>query len=475
VLTGFSLQRARSNLHWDTRGKSAAGREYKYYRVAGCGHNLSVPRLARLAACASILALAAGTACTSGPSKVIKIGVDLPLGGDAGRAGVPTLNGVRFYVEQHPTLDGYTVVVEARDDAVKGRSDPQQGSRNIEALAADALVLGVIGPFDSSVSRAAIPSANNAGLALISPSASSRCLTKEPFLPAALNPTRAAISCAAVGLPSPKDLRPKGGNNFFRLATTDELQGPAAADYAYKDLSLRRIAVLSDHEGYGQALAASFRSRFTRLGGVVVATRDYDPIASPDLSTFVKAAKADGAQAVYLGGVTANRACAVRAQMAPTFPAGDQAPFLGGDGIALDPACIRDAGSNAAGIYATVPAADADSIAGARATIAAFKGRFTKAAEYGPYTIAAYDATGVLYAAIHTAIQAAAGQAPTRAAVIDALRATTSYSGVLGTFGFDADGDSTLRLVAVYKSPGPNPAGAWTLAKIVDYSGALPY
>jgi ABC-type branched-subunit amino acid transport system substrate-binding protein len=161
--------------------------------------------------------------------------------------------------------------------------------------------------------------------------------------------------------------------------------------------------------------------------------------------------------------------------MAPTFPAGDATPFLGGDGIAEDPACIRDAGSNADGIYATVPAAQAESVAGAQSTIAAFKRRFTKASDFGAYTIAAYDATGVLYAAIHTAIQAAAGKVPSRESVVSALQSTTTYTGALGTFDFDADGDSSLRLVSVYKSAGPNPAARWTLSKIVDYSSTLPY
>jgi branched-chain amino acid transport system substrate-binding protein len=430
---------------------------------------------ARLAAWAALLVVFSGSACTSGPTKVVKIGVDLPLSGAAGRGGAATLNGVRFYVDHYPTLDGYTVVIESRDDAVGGRSDPQRGSRNIKDLAADPLVLGVIGPFDSSVARAAIPTANVADLALISPSASSRCLTKEPYLPAALSPSHTPITCSAAGQPAPKDLRPKGVNNFFRIAATDDLQGPAAADYAFKDLNLRRIAVLSDHEAYGQALAASFRSRFTQLGGLVVAIRDSDPTANLDLSAFMKAAKADGAQALYLGGVTANHACAIRAQMTPVFPAGDATPFLGGDGIAQDPACIRDAGANGAGIFATVPAANADSIATARSTISDFKRRFDKPGDYSPYTIAAYDATGVLYAALQAAIQAAPGQAPSRDGVLSALRSTTSYAGVLGTFGFDADGDSTLRVVSVYKSPGADPAAAWSESKAVDYSGALPY
>jgi len=61
------------------------------------------------------------------------------------------------------------------------------------------------------------------------------------------------------------------------------------------------------------------------------------------------------------------------AAVAGVFAAGEAAPFLGGDGIADDPACTQDAGANAAGIYATVPIVDAASVGSAEPVIAAFK------------------------------------------------------------------------------------------------------
>lgn len=423
-----------------------------------------------------IVGLLSAAACSlGGPTNVIKIGVDLPLNGEEGRAGTPTLNGVEFYVSQHPTIDGFTVIVDARDDAVSGAHDPVTGVGNVRAMAADAALMAVIGPFDSSMARAEIPVANVAGIALISPSASSRCLTKDPYLPAGLSPTHVEISCKAAGLPGPKDLRPSGTNNFFRLATSDDLQGPAAADYAYKTLHLLRVAVLSDHEAYGQALAAGFRTRFLKLGGSVVSHLDYDPSASIDLSAFLRHARSDGAQGVYFGGVTANHGCVLRAQMAAVFGTGTTAPYLGGDGIAEDPDCVRNAGAYAAGIYATVPAADPGNIAAATPVIAAFKRQHPNAADYGAYTIAAYDAAGVLYAALDRAIKAAGGKRPARASVIAELAATTAYAGATGAIGFDAAGDSTLRLVTVFESTGSDPAAPWTDVGSIDYSAVLPF
>lgn len=439
--------------------------------------NLGVrSRIARFVATASVALLLPAAACSSAASsKVIRIGVDLPLSGAEGKAGKPTLNGVQFFVHQHPTIDGFTVEVSALDDAVDGVHDPAAGTHNIVALAQDALVMGVIGPFDSSVARAAIPIANLNHLAMVSPTVSSRCLTKEPFLPAGLSPRGAEISCKAAGLVAPAQLRPTGTNNFFRLGTTDDLQGPAAADYAFKTLELRRMAVLSDHESYGQALASGFRARYVRLGGSVVDHVDFDPNGSMDLKAFLRHARNDGAQAIYYGGVTANHGCTLRAQMKSVFEAGEAVPFIGGDGIAQDPSCVRHAGDNAVGMYATVPALVPDTVPTAQPIIKAFKAQYRNASDYGAYTIAAYDSAGVLYAAIDRAVKAAAGKLPPREGVVAQLAATSAFAGATGTFGFDAAGDTSMRVISIFEARSADPALPWALVKAIDYTATLPY
>ena len=442
--------------------------------------NHPVPSLLRVSAVACATLLLALPACSpdgAGASapKTITIGVDLPLTGAEGQAGTSTLNGVRFFVHRHPYLDGFGITVAARDDPYSPTRDPARGVQNLQGLIADPGVLAVIGPFDSNVARAQIPVANVAHLALVSPGTSNRCLTKEPFLPSALNPARTAISCAAAHLPSPADLRPTGVNNFFRLSTTDDLQGPAAADYTRRQLHLLRMAVLTDGEAYGQALADSFRARFNRLGGSVVAQLDLDPSKPVDATAFLQGAKNAGAQGVYFGGTSSNHACVIRSQMTTVFGPDAAAPLLGGDGIALDPACIADAGATAAGIYATVPAADAPEIDSAHPVIAAFTRYYGRPDDFGPGTVAAYDATGVVYDALDRAIKAAAGNAPARDSVVAELAATTAYSGTTGVFGFDPQGDSTLRLLAIYRPASTDPDAGWTWVTTVDYSAALPY
>ena len=427
------------------------------------------------AAVAAVLLLTAGSSCLFGgpPAPVIKIGVDLPLTGAEARAAVPALNGIRYYVQQHPTLDGFAIVLSESDDSTGGLPDPNRGADNVRAFLQDPLVAAVIGPFDSNVARAEIPVTNSSLLGMVSPVTSSPCLTQDVYLPAALSLSQTAVTCKDAGLPAASDLHTSGSNNYFRLAPTDQLQGPAAADHLFRTLQLFRAAVVSDHEAYGQALADSFTRRYVSLGGSVVGRLDLDSTADP--VAFLKRVKADGAQAVYYGGVTANRGCAIRAEMLDAFGTDATIPFLGGDGIAEDPACVRDAGANFAGMYATVPAIDPRDARTAAPVIKGFKNAYPNPSAYGRYTVIAYDATAVVYDAIDHAITASGGKRPPRASVLAMLAATSGVGGATGTIRFDSNGDTTHRVISIVESPPIDRTAPWVAAGFVDYSAALPY
>lgn len=428
----------------------------------------------RLGAALILIALVVAAGCAGQPSaaprKAIRIGVDLPLTGAEARAAAPALYGIKFFVRTHPTLDGFDVILRAADDS----GDPALGAANIRAFLTDPTLLGVLGPYDAAVARQEIPVANAAGLAMVSPATSNPCLTRDVFTPARLNPSRTAISCKDAGLPGGSQLRPAHTNNFFRLTTTDELQAAAAADFAFRRLHVLRAAVITDHEVYGQGLAFAFSGRFQNLGGTVLGRMDLDP-KNPHPTGFLKAMKDAGAQVVYYGGSTINGGCAVRAEMATVFPPGESAPFLGADGIAEDPACVSAAGLNGQGIFATVPIVDADTRAAAATTIRDFKAAFGSTAAYGPYTIVAYDATAVLYAALDQAIRTAHGKLPERAAVTAAAAQISGLAGVTGTLGFDQWGDTTNRIVSLFEATGSDPRAPWKLVDAVDYSATLPY
>jgi branched-chain amino acid transport system substrate-binding protein len=422
---------------------------------------------------AAFVAFACGGGSTGSTTSkgTITIGVSLPLSGEEASQGTPTKNGVLFYVQQHPTVEGYTLKVSSKDYAVNGAPDAARGAAVMQELIADSTVLGVVGTFDSGIARASIPLANTVYLAMISPANTNPCLTKVNYTPGVLKANGQDVTCKAAGLPTPAELRKDhpDKNNYFRLATTDDLQGPANALYAFQDLHMSKIGVISNNSVYGKGIADTFTAEFTKLGGKVTNRQDYDPTNTNDFKPFLQTAKAGGATGIYYGGLTATKGCVIRNQMVGIFPTGEATPFLGGDGIAQDPSCTKDAGQNSPGIYGTVASVNPDQVASAASSIAAFKKAFTNKADYGSYTMVAYDCTGVIVAAIASAIKANNGNMPTRDAVRAAIAATQGYSGVTGTIGFDAAGDNSAKIVSLYEDKSTDPTADWAYIKAYDF------
>jgi len=425
---------------------------------------------------AALAVFACGGSSSGGGSKgTITIGVSLPLSGEEASQGTPTKNGVLFYVQQHPTIDGFTLKVSAKDYAVNGSPDATRGAAVMQELIADSTVLAVVGTFDSGIARASIPLANQVYLSMVSPANTNPCLTKTVYTPGVLRANGQDVTCQAAGLPAPADLRKAhpDKNNYFRLATTDDLQGPASSLYAYNTLNLKKMAVFSNNSVYGKGIADTFSAEFIKLGGTIVLRQDYDPANTNNFKPFLTQAQKAGAEGIYYGGLSADKGCVIRNQMAGIFPTGAATPFLGGDGIAQDPACTKDAGQNAVGVYGTVASVNADQVSSAASTIAAFKQAFPNKADYGSYTMVAYDCAGLIVAAIDKAIKANSGNLPTRDAVRAAIAGTQGYSGVTGTIGFDQNGDNAAKIVSLYEDVSTDATADWKYIKAFDF-GANP-
>jgi branched-chain amino acid transport system substrate-binding protein len=257
--------------------------------------------------------------------------------------------------------------------------------------------------------------------------------------------------------PAPSELRKGSTNNYFRIAGTDEVQGPAMAIYAYQTLKLTNVAVFSDNETFGKGVANNFQKKWEALGGKVAVRNDYDAKNTSDFKTYINAAKAGGAQGVYIGATTGNKPCIFKAQMKGIL----DVPLLGPDGFALDPQCLKDAGDNAANIYGTT--AGSDPVAGkdpaAASTIAAYQKVYTKSTDIATYTFQSYDCAILLLDAIGRAIDTAGGNKPTRAQVRDAVAQTKNFKGITGTWTFDQNGDITTPVFSYYKSDPSSPDG----------------
>jgi branched-chain amino acid transport system substrate-binding protein len=267
---------------------------------------------------------------------------------------------------------------------------------------------------------------------MISPSNTSPCLTK-------LAPSVCNFDPAA--------LRNGNANNYWRVVTTDDYQGPAMADYYYKTLNITNVAILDDSTVFGVGIAAAFEAEFKKLGGTVAKHSEYkkDQQGS-DFRSILNSFKNAGAKAVYVGGTDDQNICIPRKQMKDL---GWDVPFGGGDGIETTN-CIDQATGNEPGIYATSAGADATQVAGATQAIADFRKAFPGANDFGGYTMQAYDAANALMAAIGRAINDANGSTPTRDQVRSEMAKTKGFVGVIGTYDFDPNGDTSLKIVSIY-------------------------
>jgi branched-chain amino acid transport system substrate-binding protein len=411
----------------------------------------------------AVLSFACGGGGTTGGSSgggnkgVIKIGVEMPLSGTEGSQGQPILKGVRYAVDKvGGSIKGYTLQVADYDDAVNGVHDPQKGAQNVTSMAGDPKVLAFVGPLNSNVAKNEIPIASDAHLAMISPANTNVCLTKDQ------PDSRFPYDAACGGLAA--QLRKGNPNNYFRLVTTDDYQGPAMADLFMQTLHVTKVAVGSDNQTYGKGIADAFTAELKAKGGTAVGTRfDYDQQNTNDFKTWLTAEKAAGAQAVYVGGVTSTKVCQVRAQMQGIFDV--STPFGGGDGIVQDDNCVKDAGAMAPNVYASIAAVDPQHVPSAKATIDAYKKANPGPNDYTAYSIVAADAAGIEIAAIGRAIDNNGGTLPTDAAKArEAVRAevakTKDYQGALGSTTFDSKGDTNVKIISIYEYTSSDPAQA---------------
>jgi len=379
---------------------------------------------------ATLIAFACGSTSGGGGAKgTIKIGSDLPTCTAGGKS---TQNGIDFAIKQKNAaggVSGFTIQFVPFDDCRQAAYSADAGVENVTSMLGDSKFLGMIGPYNSAVAKAEIPRAAAQHFTMVSPSNTNPCLTKD------------LSTCSY----HPQDLRGGQPNNYFRVVTTDDYQGPAMADYAYKTLNLKNVGVLDDSTVFGAGIADTFSSEFKKLGGTV--TRDsYKKEQTSDWRSKLLTFKAAGAQAVYVGGTDDQNICIPRKQMKQI---GWDAPYMGGDGIET-PDCINQASGNEVGISATSAGADATQIPGAKSTIDAFRAAFPQPNDFGGYTMQAYDATNALMAAIGRAINDANGSMPSREQVRKEMAATKGFVGVIGTYDFDQNGDNSLKIVSIY-------------------------
>src|SRR6266849_5374930 len=415
--------------------------------------------LAILTACGAGTSTGGGGGAPSSGPITLKIATELPVSGADESSGKPAEDGAHLAVNQantNHTVPNVTFQFVPKDDVgPSGTHDPAVGAQNVTALVGDALVVGVVGPFNSSVAKAEMPISNQAPLAQISPANTNPCLTKSD----------ATSGCSGSNNLIPT-LRPSGKVSYFRIATTDDHQGPAGADYLYKTLGYKKAYVIDDAETYGIGIADSFTGEWKADGGTVLG-RSSEPATTTSYVSLLTQIATTHPDVIYFGGLDSTGGILIRQQMLQV-PTLKNTPVGGGDGI-VTPSFASTIGTSSGGpVYGTVAVVDTTVIPSAAAFRTKFTSTFTD--PLNVYSAAAYDCANILIQAIKTALANGAhtpansgdlaGAKAFRQAVINAMQGT-SWAGITGQQAFDSNGDTTNKVISIYQLAAVNGKPDW--------------
>lgn len=374
-----------------------------------------------------------GSSGGGGSTKTVKIGVIAPLSGDLSALGKGIQHSVELAVKEanaNNTVPGWKLEVEPVDDEAKA----DVGKNAATKLAADDQVVGVVGDLNSSVSQQTQPIFAAANITQISPANTNPSLT--------------------IGADSASPKRTY--KTYFRTCTTDAVQGPFAAQYLLAQ-GIKQVATINDKKTYGQGLVNAFTTEFKKGGGTVTGAFTINPDES-NYQTVVSQAAATSPKAVYYGGEYP-QAGPLSQQMKA---AGLNVPLMGGDGI-YDPQYIKLAGAKSDGDLATSVGAPTESTDAGKKFLASYQaaGYAEPAAAYGGYS---YDAANAIIAALKTSLSGASDVKSARQATVDAV-GKVSFDGVTGKVAFDEYGDTTSKILTVYKVT----SGAWAADKTDEF------
>ncbi len=258
--------------------------------------------------------------------------------------------------------------------------------RNAKAAAKDASTVAYIGEFNSGASRVSIPILNRAGIPMVSPSNTFNGLTDDA------------------------SFYPTGVRTYFRIVPNDHVQA-AALVTAMRDRGCKALGLVHDGEVYGKGMNVDAAATAARLGLPVVANRRISRSAP-------KAMK--NADCVAYTGITANGAVAFFRSKALKGKR-----LFGSDGIAE----TDFASKVGRRVILTVATLTTD--------------QYGFSGNRDPYYAFGYESMKLILDGI-----AAAG--PNRTALTNWLHTVQNRPSRIGTYGFDANGDTTLRTYGLY-------------------------
>ena len=392
-----------------------------------------------LAALVPFLAGCGSEGGVGGPIKAVRgdrltLYSSLPKQGPNTEQAVAIENGIRLALRQaHDTAGGYRIDYISLDDSTAraGRWEPDQTSSNARRAADDRSTIAYIGDFDPRASAISIPTLNQAGIPQVSPSNTAVGLTsRDPG--------------AEPG--EPVKYYPAGRRTFARVIPRDTVQASALVAAMERE-GCASVGSLHENETSSAGLARSI-VRFARRQNLPVSRDEaVDPEAPTD-GPVVSALRGAGAPCVVYAGSSIRPAVRLLSDVHAALP---DARLFASDGLAdaafADPRRGGISPRVARKVLVTRPTLPAEAYGSeGEPFFASYRSAYGERTP-DPYAIYGYESARLLM----DAIRRAGPRGNDRRAVLDAVRSTTDRRSVLGRYGIDRRGDTTLRVYGVFK------------------------
>jgi branched-chain amino acid transport system substrate-binding protein len=353
-----------------------------------------------------------GTSATAAASNKCStsIGFEGPITGPASPVGDEQLHFAELALSMDNTANKTDIKLVQGDTQL----NPAQATTVTQQFTSNSAIVGVVGPAGSQEVKAVGPLMARAGLAFMSGSATNSTLTTGTY------PT------------------------FFRVVSNDGVQGPQDANYIVKNLHPKAVMIVDDQEVYSTGLVSSMIPVFQAAGVKV----DHESVSQKvtDFSSLV-AKVTPATTVVVLPWQLAANAQQFGRDLAQQHK---KAVIFGTDGL-FSPGTFSISGS-----YVSSFGPDITSIPADASLVATAKAKYGTFGTFGPPIFAA---THVFDEAIASVCKA--GQTPSRANVLAAVKATNEPTSILGQpISFGPHGDLVNGKFFLFKL---NSAGKYQL------------
>ena len=335
----------------------------------------------------------------------IKIGVAGPHSGDLASYGIPTVRAAELVVEAINAQGGVlgrTVELLVEDDQCK----PEVATNTATKLVSDGAVV-VVGHVCSGATKAALGIYNDAGIIVMSPSATNPGLTQSGDYP-----------------------------NFYRTIASDDMQAKLGAEFTVSRLGAKTVAVLHDKGDYGKGYAEFAKKYLESMEGVEVVLFEGITPGAVDYSAIVQKVDKSGADAVVYGGYHPEASKIVTQMKKKKM----DTLFVSDDGV-QDVTFIKVAGEFAEGVYASGPM-DVSDLPLYMKAVSEHKAKFGE--DPGAFFKEGYAATLALINAIEKA-------GSTEYAAVEKTLRTEFVDTSVGPISFDEKGDAIGVGFSMYK------------------------